>query len=382
MNRRSAFIVFAMMFAVVAVARGGHELPVYPSYYPHEIELAVVAPEHAADRLLAGIQAYVGSAPRFANAPPDSIGSVDSLGSFVIVRANPSNPLARDGQSACAIVEFVIRELAGRGGDLIVHPYPVTPFHGDYLHHVDLAEAAKARILGSRADSPLPDVRNLKVKVGSELARSLVPPEWLGQGADWDVEIADVDAAELVGSAGIAMNGWLGPAWIKAGYFHAFLLLSGQVGDGDLMRGIESQFRRLQTSAYDGLVERINLERSTVSALAGGCQARVAGYTVKREYFNTTFAAGVENVAYDSIAGLNSPMFIRTVKLKNFPWNGWLALGIDAPPEAAWNPIAGFTDAFGRLAWAALGDPALLPSPYESDWMLNRISDVQSSARP
>jgi len=82
--------------------------------------------------------------------------------------------------------------------------------------------------------------------------------------------------------------------------------------------------------------------------------------------------------SYDSVTGFNSPMFIRTVKLKDFPWNGWLVLGIDAAPKAAWNPIAGFTDNFGRLMWSAVGDPALIPSPNEPAWMLNRISDVQS----
>ena len=80
----------------------------------------------------------------------------------------------------------------------------------------------------------------------------------------------------------------------------------------------------------------------------------------------------------DSVMGLNSPMFVRTVKLKDFPWNGWLALGIDAAPIAAWNPIAGFTDNFGQLMWSAVGDPALIPAPNEPAWMLNRISDVQS----
>jgi hypothetical protein len=69
-------------------------------------------------------------------------------------------------------------------------------------------------------------------------------------------------------------------------------------------------------------------------------------------------------------------MFIRTVKLKDFPWNGWLALGIDGKPAAAWNPIGGMIDPFGRLLGFTVGDPALLPSPYESGWMLNRIADL------
>jgi hypothetical protein len=57
-------------------------------------------------------------------------------------------------------------------------------------------------------------------------------------------------------------------------------------------------------------------------------------------------------------------------------------LGIDGRPGSAWNPIAGFDDDFGRLLWSAVGDPALLPAPYDAGWMLNRIADVKSSARP
>jgi hypothetical protein len=253
--------------------------------------------------------------------------------------------------------------------------------HGDYLHHVDLAEAAKARILGGRADSSGSAARSLKLKAGSELMQTIVRSEWLTRGSDWDVEVAEVDAAELVASASFAMNGWLGPAWIRTGWFHAHLLLSGQAGDENLKQRIETHLQRLRTIAYDGEIERINLERSLVTALVSGCHTLVAGYTVKREYFNVDSSAGIENIAYDSLHGLNSPMFIRTVKLKDFPWNGSLALGIGTPPAAAWNPVAGFTDEFGRLMWSAVGDPALIPSPYESAWMLNRISDVQSSAK-
>ena len=73
-------------------------------------------------------------------------------------------------------------------------------------------------------------------------------------------------------------------------------------------------------------------------------------------------------------------MFLRTVKLKDFPWNGWLSLGTDAQPDAAWNPIAGFTDKVGRLLWSAIGDPALMSAPYDSGWVLNRIADVRANS--
>jgi len=105
---------------------------------------------------------------------------------------------------------------------------------------------------------------------------------------------------------------------------------------------------------------------------------RIAGYTIKRQFFSAEFTNGIENIGFDSVAGLESPLFIRTVKLKDFPWNGWLGLGVDESPAAAWNPMAGFGDRFGRLLWLAIGDPALFSAPYDSGWMLNRIADVQS----
>jgi len=138
--------------------------------------------------------------------------------------------------------------------------------------------------------------------------------------------------------------------------------------------------QRLETGDYRDTVERLNLERELVTTLTGGCRKRVAGYTVKRQYFSAEFTNGIENIGFGSIEGLNSPIFIRTVKLKDFPWNGWLKLGIDVRPDAAWNPIGGFEDGFGRLLWSAIGDPALFSTPYDSGWMLNRIADVQSNS--
>src|SRR5262249_29525555 len=145
--------------------------------------------------------------------------------------------------------------------------------------------------------------------------------------------------------------------------------------------GVESDLRRLRDGGSAGAVERINLERNLVAALIAGCRKVVIGYTVKREYYNADFSAGIENIGYDAHQGFNSAIFIRTVKLKDFPWNGWLALGVDSQGQAAWNPVAGFTDPFGRLMWWAVSDPAAMPAPYDAGWLLNRISDLQSAPR-
>lgn len=347
---RVAFVMLLVLL-VAPAARSGHELPVYPSYYPHEIEIATLAPERAAASLLDGkLHAYVGSAPRFSGVPPDTIQPVESLGSLVAVRINPASARAKDEASACTAVRAAARAVAANDPRVILHPYPVTPLHGDYLNHVDLAENAK---------TTLPDTAQAAPDAG-------------------DIEIEYVGASKLVDASMTAMNGWLGPPALKSGWYQAYLALRDGVAPRARER-VEALAQRLLSGDFADAVERINLERDFVTQLVGGCGNLVIGYTVKREYFNAEFSAGIENIGFDSLTGLNAPIFIRTVKLKDFPWNGWLALGIDARPSAAWNPVAGFTDPFGRLMWSALGDPALLPAPYGSGWMINRVSDVQAA---
>jgi hypothetical protein len=132
MKRVVAFILGAA--AVATVAWGGHEAPIYPSFYPHEIEIRTLAPDQAASALREGrIQAYVGAGASLPDAPPAEIGLVESLGAFITVRVNPGSRHAQDDAAACAVAGTVMRALAAQA-DFVPHPYPVTPFHGDYLH--------------------------------------------------------------------------------------------------------------------------------------------------------------------------------------------------------------------------------------------------------
>src|SRR5262249_8377118 len=154
--KRLAAIVFVLgAAAVVTMARGGHELPIYPSFYPPEIEIKSPAPPEAAQPLRDGqMPAYIGSHLGFAGAPPVDLHAIESLGSFIIVRVNPDSARAQDDASACAVVRTVMRALTGQS-NFIPHPYPVTPFHGDYLHHADLAAAAMARFSIGEAPADL-----------------------------------------------------------------------------------------------------------------------------------------------------------------------------------------------------------------------------------
>src|SRR5438876_2232853 len=96
--------------ALAGIAWAGHELPIYPSFYPHEIEIRSLAPEAAAPALRDGkIQAYIGRGLSLSRAPGADIRAVESLGSFILVRANPASARA---QNACAVAETVMRALA------------------------------------------------------------------------------------------------------------------------------------------------------------------------------------------------------------------------------------------------------------------------------
>jgi hypothetical protein len=375
MRRKAAFMVLVAGAAVLGtMARGGHELPVYPSYYPHEIEIRTLSPDRADNELRKGeIQAYVSEGLGLAGAPAEQIRAIETLGSLIVAHINPASSLWNSGMSACDIVNVVVGKTSPEN-DFVLHPYPVTPFHGDYLYHSDLVAAAKARFSQTN-----PDVRPPKIKASGRFAQHHA--DWVTPDADWDVEISEVDAAKAMAAEMLSVNGRLGPPWVRTGWFNAERLLGGYLSDPPLKAAAETTVRRLQTGDFNGLAERINLERGLVTLLTGGCRALMIGYTVKREYVNVEFSAGIENIGYDAITGLASPMFIRTVKLKDFPWNGWLTLGIADRAGSAWNPVGGMTDAFGRLMGFAVTDPALLPSPYETGWMLNRIADLPSDRK-
>ncbi len=363
---------FSVLALTVTIAQGGHELPIYPSFYPHEIEIRTLAPEAAAERLQQGkLQAYIGPGLTFAGSLPPDVQAIETLGSYVVLRANSDS--ARVKAAPCAALSSIARDLARRAEGFVLHPYPVTPFHGDYLHHADLAEAAKARVL--EVDSPVGD---LSIRTNGELAK-FYPPA----GKDFDVEIDEIDVAELIAARMLQLNGLIAPPWLKDGWWHAFLVLGdSSVGDDGQTQEIENDRQRLMNGDVAGLADRINVERGLVRVLASGCRSLIAGYTRKREYVNVEFSAGIENIGYDSLSGLASPMFIRTVKLKDFPWNGWLALGMGASASSAWNPVGGMTDPFGQQLLFAVGDPALVPAPYDVGWMLNRIADLPASTKP
>ncbi len=227
--------------------------------------------------------------------------------------------------------------------DTVAHAYPITPYHADYLGHVD---------------------------------RVPKPAAATGAAPAGDVGIEEVSVDDLMRKAGVGAGIWLGPPSAKEGWFQAYHLLRSAVGDRDRAERADALYERLLLGKFKDQAERLNLERELVAALSQGCERGVVGYRLRRELYSDEFSNGIENISSDSQSGLNSPVALRTVKLKDFPWNGWLRVGVQGEAKAAWNPVAGFTDAIGRLVWSTVGDDAYLPVPYNSRWVQNRAEVV------
>ena len=120
------WLLVVLTLGCIAAAWAGHELPVYPSYYPHEIEIATAMPDQATEQLRTGkMHAFVGNTLPIRDLP-SAIASVQSLGSLIVAELNPRSPLAEKQAESCEVIGALMRALAEGHGKLVIHPYPVT----------------------------------------------------------------------------------------------------------------------------------------------------------------------------------------------------------------------------------------------------------------
>ncbi|HZP36444.1 MAG TPA: hypothetical protein VFE48_08135 [Methylomirabilota bacterium] len=357
-RRRLALLASALVVltGLVDPARAGHELPFYPGYYPQEIRLETLTPAAAAAQLRSGsLHAYLGDDPFAGGRLPGSVEAAESLAGYVVL--SPATAASGAAADRCGAALRAARALAAvRVPGFVPHPYPVTPYHGDYLEHADLAEAARRAVEAARGAAPRLGAKGTLAERLVKAAASAGPAD---RKLEWIVE--EIDLPALLAARALPVGE---VPWSKAGWFQAYLVLAPAMRSPAARQEAEALERRLAAGDSGDAAEHADLARRLVARLGAGCERVVVGYTLRREAFNAEFSKGIENVAWDSQAGFDSPIFVRTAKLKDFPWNGWMRLGIATRPTAAWNPIAGFTDPAGRLLWAALGDPAFLPGPY------------------
>ncbi len=285
----------------------------------------------------APLNLYIGASPRFDAGVPSFLKSAQSLAAFIV-----ASPRAQSRDGRCQALAKAAASVPNEP-DTVAHAYPITPYHADYLGHVD---------------------------------RVPKPAALTGSAPPVDVAIEEVSVGDVMRKAGVGAGIWLAPPSAKEGWFQAYHLLRSAVGGGERGERADGLYERLLLGRFKDQAERLDLERELVAGLNEGCERGVIAYRLRREVFSDDFSNGIENIAVDSQWGFNAPIVVRTAKLKDFPWNGWLRVGIEGEAKAAWNPVAGFTDAVGRLVWATVGDDAYLPVTYNSRWVQNRAEVV------
>ena len=253
-----------VLVAVLVIGvEAGHEIPYYPSFYPQEITLSMAEPA-AALRLFSAknaIHAYVGGLP--APKGPAELAWVESLRGFAVLTFNPASRAFAEARDRCAAAARLAPILATAKSDYVVYPYPVTPWHDDYVHHADLIEAAKAR---PASPAPIP---RLRLRKG--FAALAAGPAWRAADREWDATLEDVSLPELLREEATRINGWIGPPWLKEGWFHAHALSARAVTDPAARSAIEETFARRVRGEFANAVERLNLERRLVMLVTRGC---------------------------------------------------------------------------------------------------------------
>ena len=195
-----------------AAARAGHELPFYPGYYPQEIRIETLAPA-AAVPLLAQERA-----PRLRRRR--SLRRRGRLPAHIdrgrVARRLPGRHAstrrrrARRPRRALRGRRADRRGLGGPRAGYVAHPYPVTPYHADYLQHADWSIASR-RVASRRRAGGLRVARPRSGR--GEAAHRRTPAGSRGRGG------------RPPGPAGRARaRRWtagFGPPWLKEGWFHA-----------------------------------------------------------------------------------------------------------------------------------------------------------------
>ena len=314
----------ALLCAAAPPTRAGHEVSYYPSFYPQEIRIEPLDPERAAREFGNAkdpLHAYLGTPPRFAAGMPSHLKSVVSLRSFITASINSGSDRLTGRDARCGALRAAASRLASTP-DVVAHAYPITPYHADYLDHVDRVQDL-GRGLAQEGERP-----SLRIRADP---KGLLLGDDESDGAAWDVGIHEVAVDQLMRHAGVTFNAWPGPPWAKEGWFQAYHLLRPALSDPADAKHADEILDRLIAGDAQGDVQRIGLERELIAALTRSCDRAVIGYRLRREFYSDDFTNGIENIAVDSQAGFNSAVVMRTLKLKDLPWNGWMRLGIDAP---------------------------------------------------
>ena len=299
MKRARAFAADRLAVAIVTVARGGHELPIYPSYLSardrDQDDRARPRRRGAArgqDPCLCRTRLELrgpaaGRAPRDRDArlvrrraDQSAIGAGAGR-SVGLRRGQDGHPRTRGTEPTSSL-----------------HPYPVTPLHGDYLHHADLAAAAKARALRTamrrRARPQGEGERPSARATGWSATASGLGCRDHRNRRDRAGGVGDLGDERLAGAA-LAAHRLVPCRAVAGGCARAIRPRSNAVAIEPAAPQEPASFPGSSSAS----IWSATWSRRSRAAVGSSSPAT----RVKREYVNVEYSAGIENIGYDAHRG-------------------------------------------------------------------------------
>lgn len=419
MKIRIITIVFAILLLtplmLVQVALAGHENPFQFSFYPHEIRFFKAKPDEVTNLIyettdtpvVKGLHIYLEPLSYEENKQITSSKNIKSLKAIdkiytilINIPSERTNPLSLYEFRRSILRYLVDREeisknIAGSEPLFI----PITRFHAEYRYVVNIDNEIRSRwkysenllrqsinkyleVSGAVYQDGKITIRNKQVSlsiyspkndeialaISSYIKEKLENIGFKIHTLDYKKEEADIliniyDYQNLTFYNLRNINGiYVGFEQYK-GIFLASIIYHNIATQHDELFKASSLSEQEYASLLQNFIKE-GIEKSNEQPIL---------LTYSYYVYNDDFDQGIENMVRSPLTGPLTDVFYRTVKLRLFPWNGWLLVGLNTDKQTYYNPILGFDDAWGKHLWMAMSDSAVVFQPYNTSVEPNRV---------
>jgi hypothetical protein len=371
-------LIFYQLF--VNIGSAGHELIQYQSYYPHEIRFLDVDNTDLALKLMKnttllsaenGLHLYIDRLKKEAARINYTVKYLSHITTIYQLKFKKSNQYFQNNDLRLTISYGCINreELAKerQSNPLFI---PLLPYHRENSYVRDFEGMLKTRMCTDLPDK-LSQLKIAFVNGLEDLANKIIDQIKHNSGYridakrvdishDWDMLVTILDFSNYTISNLNYINGiyygidsFDGPFFIKSFFYEESKKPEWNI------RNENDLFLYTRMLVYDWYKNSYNYPLM---------------YDTEYYVFNDDYDVGLHNMAWSPLVGFLEPSaFFRTVKIKLFPWNGWLLVGSPSVDKCRFNPFLVPGDATCYGLWSVLSDPAFVLNPYNLTFEPNRV---------
>jgi len=373
-------VTLAITQFFVNIGLAGHENVQYQSYYPHEIRFLQVDNLDLAIKLfkntttsgrVEGLHLYLGKTDKAETKANYTLKYLDFITNIYLLRFSEFNQHLRNSTIRSIIAYGCIKrnELAK---EMLTSPLfiPLLPYHRETSYVKDFEDRLKTiectdllkelKILkvgftAGQADLADKIIEQIKSNTGFKLNVVKV-----SSSNDWDILVTRIDMSSYFLSKLSYINGvYYGIDVFEGATFIRDLFLNGKEKPEQRIMSEEDLFLYTRSIVLEWY------ENGFTYPLM---------YDTEYYIYNDDYDEGLHNMAWSPLVGLTEPSaFFRTVKIKLFPWNGWLLVGSPTVDKCKFNPFLVPSDQTCYGLWSVLSDPAFVLNPYNLTFEPNRV---------